>query len=153
MNSQRNYDDRGPHHSQNNPSSQVKPRLSSYANEQGHLRPEVVDSEARSEADLWVQSKISYSQIRKFFGAVRGDERRFALTDPSDAEAQVAMMMLKTKAHYAAAREGKHKPIADFFTHHAQLVKTPSDFGFFLRHFEAAVAYHKFLEKDQKNVG
>ena len=121
-----------------------------YTREDGHLlRPELVDAEARAEARHWHDNKITTTQLRRFLGAVRADERRFALQtgQPSDSEVQVAMMMLKTKAHYAAAREKKHQRIANFFGHHAGLVKTHKDFDHFLRHFEAVTAYHKYFEK------
>lgn len=117
------------------------------------MRPDLVDGEARNEARLWKDNDIKTTQLRRFFGAVRADERRFALQQdrPADSEVQVAMMMLKTKAYYAAARERKHQAIADFCDHHAKLVKNHTDFMHFLRHFEAVTAYHKFFERDNSN--
>lgn len=121
----------------------------SYVDRNGHLRPELVDSEARAEAQCWQAAGIKTTQLRRFFGAVRADERRFALQQgkPADSEVQVAMMMLKTKAYYAAARDNKHQRIANFCKNHAGLVKTHQDFLHFLRHFEAVTAYHKYFEK------
>ena len=128
-------------------------RPATYADTKGNMRPELVDSEARNEARYWCGNKITSTQLRRFFGAVRADERRFNLQQgqTADSEVQVAMMMLKTKAYYAAARDRKHKPIADFCDHHAKLVKTHTDFTHFLRHFEAVTAYHKYFEKGKSN--
>lgn len=127
-----------------------------YTDADGHMRPEIVDSDARAEAEHWRNRGITTTQLRRFFGAVRADERRFSLQEgtPSDSEVQVAMMMLKTKAHYTAGRDKghdkKHQRIADFFEHHAERVKTYKDFGHFLRHFEAVTAYHKYFENKKR---
>ena len=136
---------------QSAPSTAQHSRPDTYTGQDGHMRPDLVDSEARDEARLW--KDIKTTQLRRFFGAVRADERRFALQQdrPADSEVQVAMMMLKTKAYYAAARERKHQPIADFCDHHAKLVRNHTDFTHFLRHFEAVTAYHKFFDKDNSN--
>ncbi|WP_136646407.1 type III-A CRISPR-associated protein Csm2 [Tabrizicola sp. YIM 78059] len=116
-------------------------------------RPELFDSEAQEEAKLW--SGLKPSQIRRFFGQVMADRRRFELREwkVPDAEPQVAMALLKAGAAYAAARDGKRKPLADFAAHHARLVRNVTDFRAFARHFEAVVAWHKAFEKMSDGAG
>lgn len=125
-------------------------RTKAYRDGQGKLRPELFDREAIEEADRWGENRITASQLRRFFGAVRAflqqaDARvgQAAEHAPSDSDAMVSMAMLKASATYAAARDPKHEPIRDFFEHHARLVDGVQAFRDFARHFEAVVAYHK----------
>jgi len=115
-------------------------------------RPELFDAEAQAEAGKW--SKIKTAQVRRFFGQVMADKRHFDLRkgteDPSaDSDACVAMAMLKATSAYAAARDSKRQPLADFVAHHANLVKSLQDFSLFARHFEAVVAWHKVFESQK----
>lgn len=114
-----------------------------------HMRPDLVDREAQAEARLWVERGIKTSQMRRFFGTVAADLRRFDLKkgQVDDAEAQLAILMLKANAHYAKGRSTNLACVADFFDHHAGLVRTLADFRHFARHFEAIVAYHKAFDK------
>jgi len=111
-------------------------------------RPELFDAEAQREARAW--DKLKPAQLRRFFGQVMADRRRFELREwkVPDAEPQVAMALLKAGAAYAAARDGTRRPLADFAAHHAGLVRNVTDFRAFARHFEAVVAWHKVFEKD-----
>lgn len=114
-------------------------------------RPALVDAEARAEAQYWVNKCVKTSQMRRFFGAVMADLRRFELRGKDkvdDQEAELAMVMLKANAHYAKGRSQQLACIAEFFDHHARLVKTQADFRHFVRHFEAIVAYHKLFENE-----
>lgn len=146
------YQGRPDHRRENAPQRPPEPpvvRPKSYAGPgKSYPRPELVDTEARAEAELWVNRGVKTTQMRRFFGTVMSDLRRFDLKDRTDdAEAQLAMMMLKANAHYAKGRARDLACIADFFDHHAGLVKTLADFRYFARHFEAIVAYHKALDK------
>ncbi|EPX84339.1 CRISPR type III-A/MTUBE-associated protein Csm2 [Rubellimicrobium thermophilum DSM 16684] len=109
-------------------------------------RPALFDDEAQAEARAW--SGIRSAQIRRFFGQVMADRRRFELQGwkVSDAEVQVAMALFKAGAAYAAARDSTRKPLAEFAAHHAAKVKTVAEFRAFARHFEAVVAWHKVFE-------
>ncbi len=102
------------------------------------IRPELVDSEARAEAENC--HEVSYTQMRRFFGAAKAEQ--MGMTSAN--QARFAVALLKAKAHYAAARERNNRPLADFFGHHANLIRTEEDFGHFMKHFEAVIAYHKF---------
>lgn len=115
-------------------------------------RPELFDAEAQAEAREW--REIKTAQVRRFFGQVMADKRHFDLrkdTDdpPAESDARVAMAMLKATSAYAAARDPKRQPLADFVAHHANLVKSLHDFTLFARHFEAVVAWHKVAESKQ----
>ncbi len=128
------------------------PEITAYRDEKGHLRPALFDDEAREIARA--MGAVAHSQLRRFFGQVMADKRRFELraesgTPPDDSDAQVAMALLKAKAAYAAKREKKNKPLRGFAENHARLVQTIADFRTFARHFEAVVAWHKVHEKQQ----
>jgi CRISPR-associated protein Csm2 len=115
------------------------------------FRPDLFDREAQAEARLW--SSIKSSQLRRFFGQVMADRRRFELKGEKarNEEAQVAMAFLKASAAYTAAREPARKPLAEFIAHHAGLVRTIADHRAFARHFEAVVAWHKVFEKERED--
>ncbi len=104
------------------------------------IRPELVDAEAQAEAEKCQQ--VSETQMRRFFGDAKAKQ-----IGSENLEAKVLMAILKARAHYAAARDPKNKPLASFFDHHAKLIKTVCDFGHFMQHFEAVIAYHKFKQK------
>lgn len=134
------------------------PRPTQYFTEDGTgdrkiPRPELFDAEAQEEAQAW--AKLKPAQLRRFFGQVMADRRRFELKgwNVPDAEPQVAMALLKAGAAYAAARDDKRKPLADFVAHHARLIRNVTDFRVFARHFEAVVAWHKAFEKMSDGTG
>ncbi len=108
---------------------------------QPELRPELVDDEARDAANQLL--KVSDTQLRRFFGAAKAEE----INMDSPNQAKVAIALLKAKAHYAAARNQTNRELADFFGHHAKMISNVDDYGFFIRHFEAVIAYHKFHQK------
>ncbi|MDE0281932.1 MAG: type III-A CRISPR-associated protein Csm2, partial [Gammaproteobacteria bacterium] len=105
------------------------------------IRPELFDGEAREEAARC--QLVSDTQMRRFFGAAKAEQMGMQ----SGNQARVAMALLKAKAHYAAARDKKNRELADLFGHHARLIRTKDDFGHFMRHFEAVIAYHKFNQQ------
>lgn len=86
-------------------------------------------------------SKMSTSQLRKFFGEVKRIEMQY---NPSD------VAMLNPLLAYAVGRdEGKTK-IKDFQVEISKAiseVKNEEDFKNFVQIFEAIVAYHKCYEK------
>ena len=105
------------------------------------IRPELVDREAREEAERCQQ--VSDTQMRRFFGAAKAEH----MSMESENQARVAMALLKAKAHYAAKRDKKNRELAEFFGHHTGLIKTIVDFSHFMQHFEAVIAYHKFNQQ------
>ena len=108
------------------------------------LRPELVDEEAREEAERCRQ--VSDTQMRRFFGAAKAEQNRMK----TDNHAKVAMALLKAKAFYAAGRPGGNKVLAELFGHHARLVSTSAHFNHFMQHFEAVIAYHKFNQQERR---
>ncbi len=117
-----------------------------------HPAKELFDEWAQKEARLWVESGIASAQLRRFYGKVMADKRLFELKgkEARNEEAQVAMALLKAATAYAAARDKKRKPLAEFVEHHASVVRTLDDFQLFARHFEAVVAWHKVFEEKKQ---
>lgn len=105
------------------------------------IRPELVNEEAQREAEYF--KEVSDTQLRRFYSATI-EERKTVNTDN---QAKVVMALLNAKAHYAASRSSKNKPLAEFFKHHANIVVNSKDFNHFIQHFEAIVAYHKYFGK------
>lgn len=142
------------HHGKSNPGPDSQPgkskdrrtRPKSYTAAEGGLeiRPELVDGEAREEAETC--QRVSDTQMRRFFGAAKAEQMGMK----SGNQARVTMALLKAKAHYAAARDRSNKELAGFFDHHARLIRTIDDFGHFMKHFEAVIAYHKFNRQERR---
>jgi CRISPR-associated protein Csm2 len=120
-------------------------RPASYVDEAGRRRPALFDGEALAEAERW--REIKSAQLRRFFGAVMAHLRRIELGQSNDIDTEAAVNIMKASATYAAARDRKHEPIRDFFTHHATLAGDQKSFALFARHFEAVVAYHKQYDR------
>lgn len=116
------------------------PRPTSYTNPDNGLRVELVDSEARNEAQYL--KGMSSTQLRRFFGAAK--EKQAEMSDSDDNKVKVIMAILNAKAHYTARRDEKNEQIAKFFSHHLKLVSTTDDFNHFMQHFEAVVAFHYY---------
>lgn len=92
-----------------------------------------------------VRSKLTTSQIRKFFGEIKRQQLvGFNETD---------FIMLKPKLAYAVGRtSGQNPKIKDFYiviSDAIDKVKTPKEFENFIKIFEAIVAYHKANEENK----
>ncbi len=127
------------------------PRPESYTevnkNGESTIRKDLLDSEAINEAKNFKEKQVSYTQLRRFFGAAK--EALIKINDSDDNnQAKLEMAMLKAKAYYAAGRLDKNKPLAEFFEHHSILVKTVNDYKHFMQHFEAVIAYHRYYYED-----
>lgn len=86
-------------------------------------------------------SKLTTSQLRKFFGEVK----RQQMVGYKDTD----FILLKPKLAYAVGRAEKNSKIRDFYDVMADaidLVKNESEFQNFIKIFEAIVAYHKVAE-------
>ena len=105
------------------------------------IRPELIDSEALSEAKKC--ERVNKTQLRRFFGEAISERNRVK----TDNQAKVVMVTLKAKAHYASARDKNNAPLVDFFLRHAASVSTKVDFEHFMQHFEAVIAYHRYLSE------
>lgn len=97
---------------------------------------------------ITIASKLTTSQLRKFFGEVkRQDMNGYDETD---------FVLLKPKLAYAVGRADKNSKIKDFFNVLSQamdeVVKSTNpetSFKNFIKIFEAIVAYHKAAEEQK----
>lgn len=151
--------DRGRSGSQR-PQSAPPPKLSEirYFTEKGALRAELLDEEAYQVAQTLAQ-RIKASQLRRFYGDALALRRRFEqkmVGRPAEERQQIfeeilpEFKMLKAKTFYACQRSVKicPKEMKDFIDQHVRSVKTWQDFLGFCKHFEAVVAYHKYLSNE-----
>lgn len=124
-----------------------------YFAEDGALSPELLDQEAEARAKQL--SKVSKTQLRRFFEHVLALDRRLRLEgEAGGAEKRehafqtmrAEFKMLKAKAVYAHGRDDRQFPkeFLQFFIDHVNAVNHAKDFDAFCRHFEAVVAFHKF---------
>lgn len=86
-------------------------------------------------------SKLTTSQLRKFFGEVKRQQMvGYQTTD---------FILLKPKLAYAVGRADKNSKIRDFYEVMADAidqVSNEAEFQNFIKVFEAIVAYHKVAE-------
>jgi CRISPR-associated protein Csm2 len=91
-------------------------------------------------------SKLTTSQLRKFFGEVKRQQMNgYNETD---------FVLLKPKLAYAVGRSKGRSKITDFYDVMSlaiDLVKSETNFKNFIKFFEAIVAYHKAAE-EKKNI-
>lgn len=86
-------------------------------------------------------SKLTTSQLRKFFGEVK--RQQMVGYDETD------FVLLKPKLAYAVGRADKNSKIRDFYdviANAMDLVTNETEFQNFIKVFEAIVAYHKVAE-------
>jgi CRISPR-associated protein Csm2 len=105
------------------------------------LRPELLDGEARKQAEEL--REVSSSQLRRFYGTAVAFRQRLQM-DPQigDNEVQAQLAYLKASSAYAAARK-QPEALVKFFAAAANSVKSRDDYFCFARHFEAVMAFHK----------
>lgn len=121
-----------------------------------NLDPKMVDEQAQE----WAQRirELKPTQLRRFFDEVKAIERQLDLEaqQSGDREAAFAAVrprfkMLKARAAYAKGRLGRSMPddFLQFMVNHTHAVQTAKDFDAFVKHFEAVVAFHKYLSPER----
>lgn len=138
------------------------------ANDQKAPDSTLFGKEAEEEARKLAE--VPASQLRRFYAEVMALKRRAELTDISDAEIVAQLSLLRAKAAYTAARQGRDADKRDadkrdagkrdaffnlvaFFNRHAHSVKTKNDFlRGFQPHFEAVMAFHKVFDEKKGNA-
>lgn len=129
-----------------------------YFNENGKLRPELLDEEAMIVGQALANAGLESAQLRRFYGDVVSLRRRFEIRSagaplserPSVfADILPEFRLLRAKAFYANKRSEKILPkvMKDFIQQHVQAVQSWQDFLAFCRHFEAVVAFHYAFSK------
>ncbi len=131
------------------------PRPVRYYTDDGRLDPALVDELAQQRAEEF--RTLKSTQMRRFFDEVQAIRRQWELEagkgrDPEDAfsEVRARFAMLKARGLYAKGRMPREIPDAfvQFLVDHVHAVKTARDFQAFLRHFEAVVAFHRYLARE-----
>ena len=130
-----------------------------YFTPEGNLRPELVDEEARQVGQA-LANGIKASQLRRFYADVLALRRRFeqeAAGKPTSEWQRVfesvlpEFKMLRAKTFYAHKRSATICPaeMKEFIDRHVGAVSGWNQFLAFCRHFEAVVAYHKYLTPER----
>ena len=128
------------------PASEIKEKVTSvsvaFAEDFGiYLGKDEYGAVGRNGKPMKVASKLTTSQLRKFFGEVKRQQMvGFKDTD---------FILLKPKLAYAVGRADKNSKIRDFYEVMASaidLVGNEKEFQNFIKIFEAIVAYHKVAE-------
>mgnify|MGYP001167312052 CR=1 FL=1 len=107
--------------------------------------PKVLVDEAKEAGRMLAQQRLTKSQIRNVFGAVRQIQSSWPRTiSPDDEKARVReLLLLKPKLAYQAARDTKVKPLADVLDLAIDQVEGKRErFQRFVELFEAILAYH-----------
>lgn len=111
-----------------------------------HLGTDKKESDQRTGRDRIVETKLTTSQLRKFFGEVKRQQM--------EGYDETSFVLLKPKLAYAVGRAKDTKSkINDFYLVIANAidrVKNEAQFKNFIQIFEAIVAYHKAAEENMK---
>jgi len=120
----------------------------SYFDDTGkHIRPELLNEEARQAADQFVRTKdsIKNSQLRRFFNEFKSLERKLIQTQVDQEEAfqsiKPQVKMANAKVVYARARKVVPDAFVVWLQKNVQAIDTAKDFKAFLLHFEAVVGF------------
>lgn len=119
-----------------------------------HIRPELLNEEARKAAELFVvlnhtgkptNDSIKSSQLRRFFNEFKSLERqldqRQGDVEESFKSVKPLVKMANAKVVYAQARKVVPQAFVDWLQKHVQAIDTARDFKAFLLHFEAVVGF------------
>jgi CRISPR-associated protein Csm2 len=109
----------------------------------GRLRPELLCEDAETTAKKLNEEKLPNAQLRKFFGEVRHLEKMVS-TQGFDV-VRPLVRMLAAKAHYSLGREKIKPSFCAFLSGHAKKIQDADDFAAFVKHFEAIVGFHYYL--------
>ncbi len=143
--------------------------MGTYRDNEGNIRPELLDQEAREIANSFVRMKeffnqktkkkekkteqlLSSAQLRKFFGEFRQLEKK--ITAKGFDPAKPLIKMVKSKAEYAAnpSKSGRiPKEFKQFIINNVNNIETQEDFTAFMLHFEAVVGFFYGIEGVKNN--
>ena len=117
-----------------------------YFDDKGHLRPELLTDAARAVAAALKRGGLTSGQLRQFWGAAVWVKRRLEMNAPFEAVVP-DIVKLQPKVAYAVGKKVAPGVLKDFVDRNVPLAaRSAKDFeeGFY-EHFQAVVAYHKFL--------
>ncbi|MGQ9546576.1 MAG: type III-A CRISPR-associated protein Csm2 [Dehalococcoidia bacterium] len=135
---------------------------------QGDLRPELLDSEARSYAEKFASGKrdesVSSTQLRRFYNDVKQLQDRIEKdigkdkmdsTEAQDLAKHLATVkMLKAKVAYArrsGTRERVSQKFVELISGCVDAIRSPKDLWAFAQFFEAIVGYYYYFEAQKKS--
>lgn len=127
-----------------------------YFDQEGKLRPELLDQEAMQVGEALAKAELERAQLRRFYSDVLALKRYFELRsagldmhrrDEAFSEIYAQFRMLKARAYYACQRKVIPGVMKEFIQNHVGAVRTWKDFLAFCRHFEAVVAFHYAFSK------
>jgi len=119
------------------------------------IRPELLDEEAKKEAEDWLYSEkrgnkeFTKSQLRRYYNEVKNLERQLkALGKEGWGNVHPMVKMLKSRIVYDKNRDNKI-PVAfeNFICDCVNSIKAEEDFKAFVKYFEACVGFFKGKEK------
>lgn len=117
-----------------------------YFDEKGNLRPELLTDSARAVAEAFKNGGLTSGQLRQFWNAAVWVKRRLEMGAPFEAVVP-DIHKLEPRVAYAVGRKVAPRILKDFVEKNVPLaVRSAKDFqdGFY-EHFQAVVAYHKYL--------
>jgi len=128
-----------------------------YFDSEGHLRPEVVGHVAHKVAETIRRERtaggepMKYSQLRGFWSLTQAIHNKLGL-GRSFGAVKADIQGLCTKAAYAVSRKVAPPVFKDFMERNVALaLGSPDAFQTgFVRHFEAVIAWFKYLESQQE---
>lgn len=85
-----------------------------FRNEKGNIRPELLLNEAKYIAEKFVEQKLSKTQLRAFYGEVKGIESRIENKESFEKNLY-SILLLKAKAAYKFSSKGPQSKITKDF--------------------------------------
>ncbi|MFP4048974.1 MAG: type III-A CRISPR-associated protein Csm2 [Desulfovermiculus sp.] len=122
----------------------------SYFTAERHIRPELLDQEARDQAKSFIGQKpipketLSSSQLRRFYNEFKQLKTKYDNDETKDFAAILPLIkMQKSKSAYAANPKNPKIPKAfhSFIEKNVDSIQGPEDFKAFMLHFEAVVGF------------
>lgn len=135
-----------------------------YFDESNTIRSELLDEEAKKQAEAFVESfvnqrtqrkqvgrnSLSSAQMRRFFSEFRQLEKKVKVMDFG--KVKPLIKMVKSKASYAANRPTPiPKSFKDFLVKNIDQINSKKDFEAFMLHFEAVVGFFYGIEGVRNN--
>lgn len=117
-----------------------------FLDDDGYIRPELLDSEAQAIADQLKSKKITTHQVRKFYDEVK---KYKGLLDKNESYKKIKplIIMLKSKAKYAATKKKEMRIFYEFIKQSIDNIKTGGEdiekkkFNAFCLFFEAIYGF------------
>jgi CRISPR type III-A-associated protein Csm2 len=116
-----------------------------FLDDEGNIRPELLDSDARNVAGEFTSKRISTHQVRKFYDEVKKYEAIIDKDKKSYKKIKPLIIMLKSKAKYAATKQDKMQVFYTFMEQSINHIKTGGNeiekFKAFCLFFEAVYGF------------